>query len=81
MMDGTRVRIWRAEVPVGYRAPFKAAPGAVIGFHDRGLLVSTRDNALLITELQIEDEPAMRPPLLEQRFRRYVGTSFSASAL
>lgn len=76
-LDGATVRVWRAEVPLGYRAPLKAAPGTIVELHDNGLLVSTRDNALLITEMQIENDEVVRSSLLAQRFARYVGTSLS----
>ena len=53
-LDGSTVRVWRAEIPIGYRAPLKAAPGAILEVRDDGVLVSTRDNALLLTEAEIE---------------------------
>lgn len=77
ILDGSKVRVWRAEIPVGYRAPLKAAPGTVVGLHDAGILVSTRDNALLITEMQFEDGEVLSSSLLPQSFDRLVGKSFS----
>lgn len=77
MLDGVRVRVWRAEVPLGYRAPLKAAPGAIIGLHGKGLLVSTRDNALLLTELQSEDDEVVTESLLAHRFGPFVGANFA----
>lgn len=76
-LDGTTLRVWRAEVPLGYRAPLRAAPGTVVELLDNGLLVSTGDNALHITEMQLDGDDVVRSSVLAQRFRRYVGRSFS----
>ena len=54
-LDGERIRVWRAEIPHGYRAPLAAAPGSVLDVTSRGILVSTMDNALLVTEAQFTD--------------------------
>jgi methionyl-tRNA formyltransferase len=77
MLNGAKVRVWRAEVPLGYRAPLKASPGVIIGLLDGGLLVSTRDNALLLTELQFDDEDVAESSFLAQRFGQYAGARFS----
>jgi len=52
------VRIWRAELPLGYRAPLRAAPGSIIEATNEGAMVSTGDNALMVTEVQFEGEAA-----------------------
>jgi methionyl-tRNA formyltransferase len=74
---GTPVRVWGAELPLGFRAPLKAPPGRLLELLDEGLVVSTRDNALLITELQFGDDEALTSSLIEQQFRHHLGELFS----
>jgi methionyl-tRNA formyltransferase len=54
-LDGSVFRVWRAEIPRGYRAPLAAPPGTIIDVTSAGVLVSTMDNALLVTEAQLTD--------------------------
>ena len=72
-LDGRRLRIWRCDVPTGYRAPLKMAPGVVLAVGDRSVLVSTRDNALAITEGQLDDGPLLQGPTLADALRSAVG--------
>jgi len=70
------VRIWRAELPLGYRAPLRAAPGSIIEATDRGAIVSTGDNALLVTEVQFEGEPAAISREAGSRLAEHTGDKF-----
>ncbi len=54
-LNGNVLRVWRAEIPRGYRAPLGAVPGTVLDVTSAGVLVSTMDNALLLTEVQLTD--------------------------
>lgn len=74
-LGASKAIIWRAELPLGYRAPLKAEPGAIVGATDDGLLVSTRDNALLITELEVEGKPSVAGSALRAAFSHAVGTT------
>lgn len=53
-LDDGKLKIWRASLLQGYRAPVKAVPGQVIGLVDEGIIVSTLDNAILLTEFELE---------------------------
>jgi methionyl-tRNA formyltransferase len=53
-LDGQEIRIWRAELVQGYRAPIQAVPGQVVDLNNKGILVSTLDNAILLTEIELE---------------------------
>ena len=56
-LDGRRLTIQRAEVPLGYRAPVKAEPGTILDCRPDGVLIATRDNALLVTDAELDDVP------------------------
>lgn len=70
------VRIWRAELPLGYRAPLRAAPGTIIEATDLGVMVSTGDNALLVTEVQFKGEPAAILREAGSRVAEHTGNKF-----
>jgi len=70
------VRIWRGELPLGYRAPLRAAPGSIIEVTDTGVMISTGDNALLVTEIQFEGEPATISSQVGSRLAGHLGYSF-----
>ena len=72
----TVVRIWRAELPLGYRAPLRAAPGSIIEATDHGAMVSTGDNALLVTEVQFEGESAAISSGVGSRLADHTGDKF-----
>jgi methionyl-tRNA formyltransferase len=57
MFEGHRLRVWRAEIPRGFRAPLASAPGAVLEVNETGVFVATADNALVLTEIQLDDTP------------------------
>jgi methionyl-tRNA formyltransferase len=71
--DGRVLRVWRAELPRGYRAPLRAEPGTVLDGDERGILVSTRDNALLVTEAQPEGEAPLAGAALASRLAPLAG--------
>lgn len=58
-LEGRKLVIWRAELPFGYRAPIRVRPGSVVEVTDHGILVSTKDNALLVTEAVWADDPTV----------------------
>ena len=62
-LEATRLTIWRAEVPRGYRAPLRAVPGQLLEVNADGVLVATRDNALRLTELTCHDAEGGELPL------------------
>jgi methionyl-tRNA formyltransferase len=76
-VGGLRVRVWRAEIPRGYRAPLQAEPGAVLGVRPDGVLVATRDNALLVTEAQVDAGASLAGPSLASAFGPLVGRAFT----
>ncbi len=75
------LRVWRADLPVGYRAPLRAVPGTIVGATDAGILVSTRDNALLITEAQLDGEEPLRASALTGALAGSVGAVLDAEAM
>lgn len=56
--NGHKLKVWRAELLRGFRAPIKAIPGQVIALTGSGIIVSTLDNALLLTEVEVEGYPS-----------------------
>jgi methionyl-tRNA formyltransferase len=73
-LDGIVLRVWRAEIPRGYRAPIGAAPGTLLDVTSAGVLISTMDNALLITEGQFgEDGNLLSGESLRNMVRTYRG--------
>ena len=75
-LEGQVVKIWRADVPHGYRAPVGAAPGTILADLPQGVLVSTGDNALLLTEAQIGDGPTLTSTALSSTLVQHVGKTF-----
>lgn len=52
--DTYKLKVWRASLLQSYRAPVKAVPGQIIDLADEGIIVSTLDNAILLTEVELE---------------------------
>ena len=75
MLDGAPLRIWRAAVPTGYRAPLKAAPGTLLETADDGVIIGTRDNALLIQAAQLGDAPPVGGSALADLLRPRLGAT------
>lgn len=69
------VKIWRAEVPLGVRAPLRARPGEILTVDELGVLVATSDNALLISDLEVIDENG-HSELSSEALAPYVGERF-----
>jgi methionyl-tRNA formyltransferase len=73
-LDGSLLRVWRADIPRGYRAPLGAPPGSLLDVTSGGIFISTRDNALLVTEAQfVEDGPVLTGEGLQRVAEKYRG--------
>ena len=75
-LGGEPLRVWRAEIPRGYRAPLRAAPGTIVDVTPDGVIVSTMDNALLLTEAQHAGRVPLSGAALRDALAPYVGRRF-----
>lgn len=71
--DGQVVKIWKANIPLGYRPRLRANPGEVLDFFEGAIIVSSRDYCLALTEIQINDIVYLSEPELRQAYSILMG--------
>jgi methionyl-tRNA formyltransferase len=55
-IDDSVIKIWRSDIPQGYRPKLKAIPGEVLDLFKGNIVVSCRDYCIAISELQVGDD-------------------------